>query len=301
MGGSSPCNTDAIFIVSNISFSTVMPLIFRHAFPPQEQRVDPRPHSLFVNGLAMLTFFFRRFTYHSQHPQGSWYLRCMVFPQQYRAVVHWIRGPSSVSESTQITLSSLLFELSSCAWLTRAMLLVRDVARHGIPTPFLKKNFFLFFRFSFRHASDLSPFPFSATTQVIDNHTRPRRNLTGRLYFVCKQCWIYLRHVTTLHEPCRGCAMMESIGWESWTPGRGRSAWWRHSCWMFMNFFHSIDSHWIIQRVMIFKSWPIPHKLCIVNHQGWSSLLHLFKLRRWFLCTSIQGRDVTRASHTSRL
>ena len=56
--------------------------------------------------------FFRRFACHSQHPPGSWYLRCMVFPRQYRAVVHWIRGPSSVSESTQITLLSLLFELS---------------------------------------------------------------------------------------------------------------------------------------------------------------------------------------------
>ena len=53
-------------------------------------------------------------------------------------------------------------------------------------------------------------------------------------------------------------------------------------CWMFIIIFHSIDSHWIIQRVMIFKSWPTPQKLCIVNHQGWSSLLHLFKLRRPF-------------------
>ena len=44
--------------------------------------------------------------------------------------------------------------------------------------------------------------------------------------------------------------------------------------------FISIDTHWILQRVMIFKSWPIPHKLCIVDYQGWSSLLHLFKLNR---------------------
>ena len=33
---------------------------------------------------------------------------------------------------------------------------------------------------------------------------------------------------------------------------------------------------------MIFKSWPIPRKLCIVNYQGWSSLLHLFKPNRYF-------------------
>ena len=41
-----------------------------------------------------------------------------------------------------------------------------------------------------------------------------------------------------------------------------------------------LDSFWILQDVMIFRSWPIPHKLCIVNHQGWSSLLYLFKLKR---------------------
>ena len=71
----------------------------------------------------------------------------MVFPRQYRAVVHWIRGPSSVSETRQITLLSLLFELSSCKRLTRAMLLVRDVARNGLPTPFLKNLcFFSFFQ-----------------------------------------------------------------------------------------------------------------------------------------------------------
>ena len=161
----------------------------------------------------------------------------MVFPRQYRAVIHWIRGPPSVSESTQITLLSLLFELSSCERFTRALLLVWDVARHGISTPFLKRRFFLF-RFSFCHTSHLSPFPFLATTQVMTNHTRNNvQNLTGKLYFVCKHCWIYLRHVSTLHEPCRGCAIMNSMGWEFWTPGRKRSAWWRHPCWMFILIF----------------------------------------------------------------
>ena len=80
----------------------------------------------------------------------------MVFPRQYRAVVHWIRGPSSVSETSQITLLSLLFELSFCARLTRAVLLVRDVARNGLPTPFLKKTYF----FSFFQILVLSYEPF---------------------------------------------------------------------------------------------------------------------------------------------
>ena len=93
--------------------------------------------SIFIN-------FFRRFAYHSQHPQGSWHLRCMVFLWQYRTVVHWNRGLPSVSQPTQITLLSLLFELSSCAWFTRALLLVWDVARHGISTPFLKNMFLSF-------------------------------------------------------------------------------------------------------------------------------------------------------------
>ena len=143
MGGSFPCNTHAIFIVFNISFSSAITLLFRHAFPPQEQPLDPRPHGLLINGLTTwsLLIFFRRFACHFQHPQGSWYLRCRVFPRQYRAVVHWIRRPSFVSESTQITLLSLLFELSSCERFTRALLLVWDVARHGISTPFLKMFF----------------------------------------------------------------------------------------------------------------------------------------------------------------
>ena len=68
----------------------------------------------------------------------------MVFPRQYCAVVHWIRGPSSDSKTHQITLLSLLFELSSYERFTRALLLVRDVARDGISTPFLKKRFFSF-------------------------------------------------------------------------------------------------------------------------------------------------------------
>ena len=77
----------------------------------------------------------------------------------------------------------------------------------------LKKHFF-FFRFSFRGTSNLSPFPFSAATQVMENNVFTRRNLTGKLYLVCKNCWTHLRHVSTLCEPCRGCEFFESIGWE---------------------------------------------------------------------------------------
>ena len=175
--------------------------------------------------------------------------------------------------------------------------------------PVFEHVFFLRFRYSFCCTSHLSPFPFSATTQVMENHTRYRRSSPGgQLYFVCNKCWTYSRHVAVLHEPCWGCHILESVGWEFWTPGRGRSAWWRHPCWMFILIFFirnpldywpcndfsrlahpsstlyrsSLDSHWILQDITIFRSWPIPHKLCIVNHQGWSSFLYLFKLKRWF-------------------
>ena len=142
-GGSFPCNTDAIFIVFNISFNSAITLFFRYACPHQEQLLVPRPHCFLTHEdrVLLLIFFFRRFAYHSQYPQGSWHLRCLVFLWQYRAVVHWNRGLPSISETAQITLLSLLFELSSCAWFTRTLLLVWDVARHGLSTPFLKNVF----------------------------------------------------------------------------------------------------------------------------------------------------------------
>ena len=136
MDGSSPCNTEVIFTVCDNSLSFVMALFFRYAFLLQVYHADPRRMGLFTHELTKLSLLiFHRFAYHSQHPQGSWVVRCLVFPRQYRAVVHWIGGPTSVSETHQITLLSLLFELSSGERLTCPLLLVRDVARHGVSTP----------------------------------------------------------------------------------------------------------------------------------------------------------------------
>ena len=107
--------------------------------------------------------------------------------------------------------------------------------------PVSEKTCFFRFRYSFCHTSYLYPLPFSATAQIIENHTRYyHAYLMKQLYFVCKRCWTYSRHVNTLHEPCWGCHILESTGWEFWTPGRGRSAWWRHPCWMFSLHFISI-------------------------------------------------------------
>ena len=104
--------------------------------------------------------------------------------------------------------------------------------------PVLKKHVFFLFRYSFCHTSYLSPFPFSATTQVIKNHTRSTFNQPMKqLYFICNRCWTYSWHVSILHEPCWGCHILESSGWDFWTPSRGRSAWWRHPCGMFILIF----------------------------------------------------------------
>ena len=61
------------------------------------------------------------------------------------------------------------------------------------------------FRLSIRGTDHFSPFPFSGTHYVLRNNVFRRRNPTGQLYLVCKLCWIHVRHVSTLFEPCGGC------------------------------------------------------------------------------------------------
>ena len=82
-GGSFPCNTDAIFIVFNNSFNSVIILLFRDPYPPPEQPLVPRPRGFFTwnrhERYLLLLIFFRRFAYYSQHPQGSWHVRGLVF------------------------------------------------------------------------------------------------------------------------------------------------------------------------------------------------------------------------------
>ena len=129
------------------------------------------------------------------------------------AMVPWFGGPGTFPTTLEINLPAMLFEPTLCHACNDFLLLVRHVTRFGIPIALLKKHFFSF-RFSFRGTSDLSPFPFSATNQVMENNVFTRRNLTGQLYLVCNNCWIHLRHVSTLCEPCRGCEFFESIGWE---------------------------------------------------------------------------------------
>ena len=88
-GGSFPCNTDAIFNVFDNSLIFAMTLLFRYAYAPPEQAAGSETALLsYLWRQSIIINCFRRFAYHSQHPQGSWYFRCLVFPRQYRAVVH---------------------------------------------------------------------------------------------------------------------------------------------------------------------------------------------------------------------
>ena len=72
----------------------------------------------------------------------------------------------------------------------------------------------LFFRLPFPATNDVPPFPFSDTHHVLSHNVFIRRNLTGQLYLLCRDCWIHLRHVSTLCEPCGGCEFLDSIGFE---------------------------------------------------------------------------------------
>ena len=136
----------------------------------------------------------------------------MVFPRQYRAVYTGSGVPLSFPSPVKLLCCRCYLNFRRPATYTCHVIGAR-CCKEWATHPVLK-NIFSFFRFSFCHTSHLSPFPFSAIAQVIHQHTRNLQNLTGRLYFVCNRCWIYLRHVSTLHEPCRGCAMMDSMDWE---------------------------------------------------------------------------------------
>ena len=59
--------------------------------------------------------------------------------------------------------------------------------------------------------------------------------------------------------------------------------------------FCSIDSQWILERVMIFQGCPIKGKLTTVYHHGWSNLLHLF--RPWFFSFHSNSLDIKALYH----
>ena len=78
-GGSFPCNTITIFIVFDNLLNSAMALLFRLANAYQEQSLVPRPRGFLTDEDTLLLIVFRRFAYYSQHPQGSWHFRGLVF------------------------------------------------------------------------------------------------------------------------------------------------------------------------------------------------------------------------------
>ena len=242
-GGSFPCNTDAIFIVFNNSFNSVIILLFRYAYPHRQQPLVPRPPCFLTHEDRVSLLIFSQIRIPFSAPTG---FMAPPLPGVFVAVscsgTLEQGSPFRVRAHSNYSVVVAIWTFVVCTIYTSPVIGVRCCKTWAIH-PVLKTCFFLF-RYSFCHTSYLYPFPFSATSQIIENHTRYyHAYLMKQLYFVCKRCWTYSRHVNTLHEPCWGCHILESTGWEFWTPGRGRSAWWRHPCWMFILIFFSLDSH----------------------------------------------------------
>ena len=71
-----------------------------------------------------------------------------------------------------------------------------------------------FFRLSFRATNNLPSFPFSGTHHVLRHNVFRGRSFTGQLHLVCKLCWLHVRHISIICEPCEGCEFFDNIGFE---------------------------------------------------------------------------------------
>ena len=40
------------------------------------------------------------------------------------------------------------------------------------------------------------------------------RYLTDQLYLTCQICWAHVRYFSTLCEPCGGCELLASVGYD---------------------------------------------------------------------------------------
>jgi len=59
-----------------------------------------------------------------------------------------------------------------------------------------------------------APF-FSDTYDVIHRHSRRSDHLFGRLRFLCIDCWLHVRPVQYICQPCGGCVLINHLGVES--------------------------------------------------------------------------------------
>ena len=127
------------------------------------------------------------------------------------AMVPWFGGSNTFPTTLKINRPAMLFKHSLCSLHHHSLLLVRPVTRFGVPTLLMICPFFIL---PFPATNDLPPFPFSDTHDVLSHNVFTRRNLTVQLCLVCRGCWIHLRHVSTLCEPCGSCEFFDSIGFE---------------------------------------------------------------------------------------
>ena len=76
------------------------------------------------------------------------------------------------------------------------------------------KHVSFFLRLLFRATDHFPPFPFSGIHHVLRNNVFRGPNLKGELYLTRRQCWLHVRHISTLCEPCGGYDFLDSIGFE---------------------------------------------------------------------------------------
>ena len=197
-----------------------MVLTFRDTYAYQEQPLVPRPRGFFTwnrHERLLLLLIFSQIRILFSAPTGF-----MALPRPGVFVVVSCSGTLEQGSPFHIRIHSNYFVVVvfwifvACKIYMCPVIGVRCCKAWAIHPVF--ENMFFLFRYSFCHTSHLYPFPFSAITQVIEKHTRYRFNFPMKqLYFVCKRCWTYSRHVSVLHEPCWGCHILESDGWEFWT------------------------------------------------------------------------------------
>lgn len=61
---------------------------------------------------------------------------------------------------------------------------------------------------------NLPSFPISDPLYVLRNNAYRQIHRNNKLLMVCKQCWIHVRHISMVCEPCGGCDFLNNIGFE---------------------------------------------------------------------------------------
>ena len=105
----------------------------------------------------------------------------------------WPQRPSATQADYSIT--ALLFVMHDhTGWLQHNCTVKND----------LKDVSFLSLRLSFRATDNLPSFPFWGTHYVLRNNAFRQIHRNNKLFMVCKQCWLHVRHISMACEPCGG-------------------------------------------------------------------------------------------------